>query len=222
MGADPASAAAALADFAGTGRRFQLRGEVAGVSVIDDYAHHPTEVAAVIAAARAAGAGHLIVLFQPSLFTRTRDHYAGFATALSVADADIVLAPVYGDREDPIEGVTLAPDCQRDHGVGTGRRIARECRSRRGFARRGRRHRPDGRLRDSHAFAGLDPRRTRCAMSTPTRPPSSPQWQQVGGADSIPKRTSESSGPRGATAASGRNGDHRRGEVHGFRASGRA
>ena len=106
MGADPARAAAALADFAGTGRRFQLRGEVAGVRVIDDYAHHPTEVAAVIAAARAAGATHLIVLFQPSLFTRTRDHFAGFAAALSVADADIVLAPVHGDREDPIEGVS--------------------------------------------------------------------------------------------------------------------
>ena len=106
MGADPARAAAALADFAGTGRRFQLRGEAAGVRVIDDYAHHPTEVAAVIAAARAAGAGHLIVLFQPALFTRTREHHAGFASALSVADADIVLAPVYGDREDPVEGVT--------------------------------------------------------------------------------------------------------------------
>ena len=105
MGADPSHAAAALADFAGTGRRFQFRGEAAGVRVIDDYAHHPTEVAAVIAAARAAGAGHLVVLFQPALFTRTRDHYAGFASALSVANADIVLAPVHGDREDPIEGV---------------------------------------------------------------------------------------------------------------------
>jgi len=105
MGADPARAAAALANFEGTGRRFQLRGEAAGVRVIDDYAHHPTEVAAVIAGARAAGAGHLVVLFQPALFTRTRDHHAGFAAALSVPDADVVLAPVHGDREDPIEGV---------------------------------------------------------------------------------------------------------------------
>jgi UDP-N-acetylmuramate--alanine ligase len=73
--------------------------------VIDDYAHHPTEVAAVVAAARASGAGHLVILFQPSLFTRTRDHFANFAGALSVEDADVVLAPVHGDREDPIEGV---------------------------------------------------------------------------------------------------------------------
>jgi len=106
MHADPSRAAAALADFGGTGRRFQLRGEAAGVRVIDDYAHHPTEVAAVIAAARASGAGHLVVLFQPALFTRTRDHFAGFAAALSVDAADIVLAPVHGDREDPIDGVS--------------------------------------------------------------------------------------------------------------------
>ena len=108
MDADPARAARALADFEGTGRRFQLRGEAGGVRVIDDYAHHPTEVAAVISAARAAGAGHLVVLFQPALFTRTRDLHAGFAAALSVTDADIVLAPVHGDREDPIEGVNSA------------------------------------------------------------------------------------------------------------------
>jgi len=105
MDANPSLAAAALADFGGTGRRFQLRGEAAGVRVIDDYAHHPTEVAAVIAAARAAGAGHLVVLFQPALFTRTRDHHAGFAAALSIDGADVVLAPVHGDREDPIDGV---------------------------------------------------------------------------------------------------------------------
>jgi UDP-N-acetylmuramate--alanine ligase len=105
MGADPARAAAALATFGGTGRRFQLRGEVGGVRVIDDYAHHPTEVAAVVSAARAAGAGHLVILFQPALFTRTRDHFANFAAALSVDDADVVLAPVHGDREDPIPGV---------------------------------------------------------------------------------------------------------------------
>lgn len=105
LGADPVAAAAALADFGGTGRRFQLRGEAAGVRVIDDYAHHPTEVAAVVSAARSAGADHLVVLFQPALFTRTRDHHAGFAAALSIPNADVVLAPVHGDREDPIEGV---------------------------------------------------------------------------------------------------------------------
>lgn len=106
VGAVPADAARALASFAGTGRRYQLRGEVNGVRVVDDYAHHPTEVAAVLAAARAAGAGHLVVLFQPALFTRTQLHAQIFANALSVADADVVIAGVHGDREDPIPGVT--------------------------------------------------------------------------------------------------------------------
>ncbi|WP_296664453.1 UDP-N-acetylmuramate--L-alanine ligase [Demequina sp.] len=106
MGADPHTAAAAFADFAGTGRRYQLRGEAAGVRVIDDYAHHPTEVAALLSAARAGGAGRLVVLFQPALFSRTQVHAAAFGRALSVADADVVLAPVHGDREDPIPGVT--------------------------------------------------------------------------------------------------------------------
>lgn len=106
MGADRDLAVAALAGFSGTGRRFQLRGEAAGVRVIDDYAHHPTEVAAVISAARDAGAGRLVVLFQPALFTRTLEHRQAFADALSIPDADIVMAGVYGDREDPIPGVT--------------------------------------------------------------------------------------------------------------------
>lgn len=106
VGADPAKAADALGSFAGTGRRYQLRGEVGEVRVVDDYAHHPTEVAAVLAAARAAGAGHLVVLFQPALFTRTQLHAQGFADALSVPDADVVIAGVHGDREDPIPGVT--------------------------------------------------------------------------------------------------------------------
>src|SRR5690606_38564662 len=94
------------ARFAGTGRRFQLRGEAAGVRVIDDYAHHPTEVAALRAAARGAGAGHLVVLFQPALFSRTQALAREFGAALSVPNADVVLAPVHGDREDPIPGVS--------------------------------------------------------------------------------------------------------------------
>jgi UDP-N-acetylmuramate--alanine ligase len=106
LGVDPGRAAAAIATFAGTGRRFELRGEVDGVRVIDDYAHHPTEVAAVLAAARSAGAGRLIVLFQPALFTRTQALGAEFGTALSIDDAAIILAPVHGDREDPIPGVS--------------------------------------------------------------------------------------------------------------------
>ncbi len=106
MGADAVSAADALASFAGTGRRYELRGEAGGVRVVDDYAHHPTEVAAVLAAARAAGEEHLVVLFQPALFTRTQLHAANFARALAIDDADVVIAGVHGDREDPIPGVT--------------------------------------------------------------------------------------------------------------------
>jgi UDP-N-acetylmuramate--alanine ligase len=106
MGADPHAAAHALGTFGGTGRRYQFRGEAGGVRVIDDYAHHPTEVEAVVRAAREAGQGHLVVLFQPMLFTRTQLHAQAFADALSIADADVVVAGVHGDREDPIDGVT--------------------------------------------------------------------------------------------------------------------
>ncbi|WP_234996541.1 UDP-N-acetylmuramate--L-alanine ligase [Demequina sp. NBRC 110054] len=106
LGVDPVEAADAVATFGGTGRRFELRGEAGGVRVIDDYAHHPTEVAAMLEGARASGAGHLVVLFQPALFTRTQLHAAAFGQALSVADADVVLTEVHGDREDPIPGVS--------------------------------------------------------------------------------------------------------------------
>ena len=105
VGADPVQAAAALATFAGTGRRYQLRGMVGDVKVIDDYAHHPTEVTAVLQAAREAGVGRMVVLFQPALFSRTQAHSANFARALSIANADVVIAGVHGDREEPIEGV---------------------------------------------------------------------------------------------------------------------
>jgi UDP-N-acetylmuramate--alanine ligase len=106
LGVDPVRAADAVASFAGTGRRFELRGEARGMRVIDDYAHHPTEVAAVLAAARADGASRLVVLFQPALFSRTQALGAEFGRALSIDNAAIILAPVYGDREDPIPGVT--------------------------------------------------------------------------------------------------------------------
>lgn len=105
VGAAPDVAAIALSTFGGTGRRYQFRGEAAGVRVIDDYAHHPTEVEAVLRAAREAGERHLVVLFQPMLFSRTQLHARNFARALSIDDADVVLAAVHGDREDPIPGV---------------------------------------------------------------------------------------------------------------------
>jgi UDP-N-acetylmuramate--alanine ligase len=98
-------AARGLEAFRGTARRFEYRGEAGGVRVFDDYAHHPTEVAAAIAAGRSVAAGHrLHVLFQPHLFSRTRDFAEGFAQALSGADGVRVL-PVYPAREEPIEGV---------------------------------------------------------------------------------------------------------------------
>ena len=105
LGADPGEAADAVGTFGGTGRRYQLRGEVDGIRVIDDYAHHPTEVAALLAGAREAGTGHLVVLFQPALFSRTQLHASAFAEALSIGDADVVVSAVHGDREDPIPGV---------------------------------------------------------------------------------------------------------------------
>lgn len=105
-GADPARASASLADFAGAARRFELKGEAGGVRVFDDYAHHPTEVRAALAAARAVAGGHRVhVLFQPHLFSRTREFGAQFAEALSAADTVRVM-DIYPAREDPIPGVT--------------------------------------------------------------------------------------------------------------------
>ncbi|MDO4888335.1 MAG: UDP-N-acetylmuramate--L-alanine ligase [Actinomycetaceae bacterium] len=105
LGVDRAAMADALASFAGTGRRFELRGSARGVRVVDDYAHHPTEIEATLRAARAvAGDGRLRVLFQPHLYSRTHNFAAEFAKALSLAD-DVVVTAVYAAREDPIEGV---------------------------------------------------------------------------------------------------------------------
>ncbi|MGY1618068.1 UDP-N-acetylmuramate--L-alanine ligase [Geodermatophilus sp. SYSU D00691] len=97
-----------LARFGGVHRRFELKGVVAGVRVYDDYAHHPTEVRAQLAAARAvAGDGRLVVAFQPHLYSRTREFADGFGDALGLAD-EVVVMDVYGAREDPVPGVTGA------------------------------------------------------------------------------------------------------------------
>jgi len=108
----------ALATFAGVARRFERKGERDGVLVVDDYAHHPTEVAATLGAARQAyPERRLVVLFQPHLFTRTRDQAAGFGAALLAADAVYVL-PVYPSREAAIPGITsrLVSDAARRRG----------------------------------------------------------------------------------------------------------
>lgn len=107
LGAAPREAAAALAPFSGTGRRFELHGERRGVRVFDDYAHHPAEVDAALTAARSViGDGRIIAIHQPHLYSRTRDMAAEFAAVYErVADHTVVL-DVYGAREDPIPGVT--------------------------------------------------------------------------------------------------------------------
>jgi UDP-N-acetylmuramate--alanine ligase len=97
--------AAGFTDFRGAERRFQLRGEVRGVMVVDDYGHHPTEIAAVIAAARAGLDRRVVVVFQPHRYTRTRDLLEQFGTALGGAD-EIVLTDVYAAGETPIPGAT--------------------------------------------------------------------------------------------------------------------
>ncbi len=97
-----------LAAFRGVERRFQRLGEVGGVDVVDDYAHHPTEVEATIAAARHAFPGRrLVLVFQPHLYSRTRDLQHEFAVALGEADV-LFLCDIYGAREAPEPGVTSA------------------------------------------------------------------------------------------------------------------
>ncbi len=107
----------ALARFAGTGRRFDVT-EVDGITVVDDYGHHPTELAATIAAARAVYPGRrLRVLFQPHLYSRTRHLAVELAAALDGAD-DITVIDVYAAREQPMPGVTgkLVVDAVSDRG----------------------------------------------------------------------------------------------------------
>jgi UDP-N-acetylmuramate--alanine ligase len=95
----------ALDSFRGVDRRFQFRGVVGGVSVVDDYGHHPTEIRATLAAARQCGFRGVHVIFQPHRYTRTRDLMDEFATAFTDADSLLVL-DIYAASEMPIEGVT--------------------------------------------------------------------------------------------------------------------
>jgi UDP-N-acetylmuramate--alanine ligase len=105
-GVDGGAAARALTDFRGAGRRFQIVGEAGGVRVVDDYGHHPTEVVATLAAARAeAGDGRVVALFQPHLYSRTV-HLAGeLGAALAAAD-EVVVTEIYPAREEPLPGVS--------------------------------------------------------------------------------------------------------------------
>jgi UDP-N-acetylmuramate--alanine ligase len=94
-----------LENFRGVDRRFQLRGKAAGVSVIDDYGHHPTEIRATLAAAKQCGFRKIHVIFQPHRYTRTRDLMKEFATAFGDADSLLIL-DIYAASEAPIEGIT--------------------------------------------------------------------------------------------------------------------
>jgi UDP-N-acetylmuramate--alanine ligase len=110
--------AGALRDFPGAERRFERHGEPGGVVVVDDYGHHPTEIAAVLAAARATLNRRLIVAFQPHRYTRTAQLLNEFGPALRDAD-EIVLTDIYAAGEDPLPGVTierLADQVQRARG----------------------------------------------------------------------------------------------------------
>jgi UDP-N-acetylmuramate--alanine ligase len=98
--------ASALADFHGAERRFERHGEAGGVLVVDDYGHHPTEIAAVLAAARATLGRRLVVAFQPHRFSRTQQLMDAFGPALREAD-EIVLTDIYAASEEPIVGVTI-------------------------------------------------------------------------------------------------------------------
>ncbi len=98
--------AAALGEFRGAERRFQVLGDVDGVVVVDDYGHHPTEIEAVLHACRTDPARRLVVVFQPHRYTRTASLLEEFATVLATAD-HLVLTDIYAASEDPIPGVTI-------------------------------------------------------------------------------------------------------------------
>ncbi len=99
--------AAALSEFRGADRRYQIKGTVGGITVVDDYGHHPTEIAAVIQAARAGSPTRIIAVFQPHRYSRTRDLLAEFGRALSAADVT-VLTDIYPAGELPIPGILSA------------------------------------------------------------------------------------------------------------------
>jgi UDP-N-acetylmuramate--alanine ligase len=106
LGATLAEMSPGLEAFLGVERRFERVGDVRGITIVDDYAHHPTEIAATLAAARAAFPGRRIVAaFQPHLFSRTRDFATEFGEALAAADA-VYLLEIYPAREKPMPGVT--------------------------------------------------------------------------------------------------------------------
>ncbi len=107
MGLSVGNAARAVSGFQGADRRFQFHGEVGGIRVFDDHAHHPSEVAAALEIGRAvAGEGRVITVFQPHLFTRTQLMADSLANAFSLGSNHTIFLDIFGAREDPIDGVT--------------------------------------------------------------------------------------------------------------------
>ena len=119
LGGNPAPALSALAGFRGVGRRFERLGSFGGITIVDDYAHHPTELSATLGAARQAFPSRtLVAVFQPHLFSRTALHHEAMGAALAGADL-AVITDVYPAREAPLPGVTgeLVAESARRHGV---------------------------------------------------------------------------------------------------------
>ncbi|HKS25943.1 MAG TPA: UDP-N-acetylmuramate--L-alanine ligase [Thermoanaerobaculia bacterium] len=117
LGVAPHVIATALAKFLGVDRRFQILGDYAGALIVDDYAHHPTEIRATLSAARRGYPERRVVaLFQPHLYSRTRDFAREFGESLAQADVAIV-APIYAAREKPLEGVTARMIADAAEGV---------------------------------------------------------------------------------------------------------
>ena len=106
MGIDIETIKHAIIKFPGVKRRLEFIGENNGVTVIDDYAHHPEEVEATLKAVKLMGYSKITVIFQPHLFTRTQDFYREFADVFSKYCDELILIPIYPAREEPIEGVT--------------------------------------------------------------------------------------------------------------------
>ena len=112
LGVEPDVIRVGLAQYSGVDRRFQVRGEQAGVTVVDDYGHHPTEIRATLAAARLCQYKRVLAIFQPHRYTRTQHLMDEFAKSFNAADSVFVL-DIYAASEKPIEGVTAEALCER-------------------------------------------------------------------------------------------------------------
>lgn len=117
VGVAPETIRAALATCPSVDRRMQLLGQVEGARIYTDYAHHPTEVAAAIAGARELAQGPVVVIFQPHLYSRTRDYAEGFGTALATAD-QALLVDLYPAREEPLPGIDSGLLVETTHAAG--------------------------------------------------------------------------------------------------------